>query len=259
MKSTDVADMKQLVLVIRYLTDTGVSTSFVHIGDIIDGTAATIHTSVVKHLDDKWIPLHSLRAFGSDIAAVMSGRKSSVGAHFKANCPQLIQVHCVNHCLALAATHAANGILYLQKIKTNVLSLCHFYHNSPVRTSGLHAMQEVLNDPVIKCKEAKDVRWLPHEHAVKAILRTLPSLITSFDREASERSEPTARGLLKFICTYEFVACVSLLSAVLPHFNRLSALFQTRDINLTMLQTSITVTTEVIRSYEAQPGPHLSA
>ena len=51
---------------------------------------------------------------------------------------------------------------------------------------------------------------------------------------------------------------MSLLSDVLPHLNRLSALFQTRDINLTMLQTSITATTEVIKSYEAQPGPHLS-
>ena len=111
---------------------------------------------------------------------------------------------------------------------------------------------------MIKCKEAKDVRWISHEHAVKAILHTLPSLITSLDREASERSEPTARGLLKFIRTYELVACVSLLSDVLPHLNRLSTILQTRDINLTMLQTSITATTEVITIYEAQPGPHLS-
>ena len=74
-ESTDVAVMKQLVLVIRYLTDTGASTSFVHIGDIIDGTAATIHTSIVKHLDDKGIPLHSLCAFDSDGAAVMTGKE----------------------------------------------------------------------------------------------------------------------------------------------------------------------------------------
>ena len=53
---TDVAVMKQLVRVIRYLTDTGTLTSFAHIGDIIDGTTATIHTSIVKHLDDKGIP-----------------------------------------------------------------------------------------------------------------------------------------------------------------------------------------------------------
>ena len=65
------------------------------------------------------------------------------------------------------------------------------------------------SDPVIKCSEAKDVCWLSHEHAVKAILHTLPSLITSLDREALERSEPTAQRLLKFICTYEFVACIS--------------------------------------------------
>ena len=84
-----------------------------------------MHTLIVKHLDDKGIPLHSLQAFGSDGAAVMIGRKSGVGPHFKADCPQLFQVHCVNHCLALAAAHAVNGIPYLQKLKTNVLSIYH--------------------------------------------------------------------------------------------------------------------------------------
>ena len=62
----------------------------------------------------------------------------------------------------------------------------------------LHAIQSVLNEPMIEWKEAKDVRWLSHDAAVAAILCTLPSLIVSLDREASERGEPTAAGLLQF-------------------------------------------------------------
>ena len=58
----------------------------------------------------------------------------------------------------------------------------------------LHAIQEVLNDPQIKYKEAKDVRWLSHANAV---VRTLPSLLTSLEREAAERGDPTANGLLR--------------------------------------------------------------
>ena len=33
------------------------------------------------------------------------------------------------------------------------------------QAAGLHAIQEVLNDPQIKFKEAKDVRWLSHANA----------------------------------------------------------------------------------------------
>ena len=88
--------------------------------------------------------------------------------------------------------------------------------------ANLHAIQEVLNDPNIKCKQAKDVRWLSHD---KALIRTLPSLFISLDREASENNEPTAHGLLKFMKTYKFVACAYLLSDVLPHLSRLSKIF----------------------------------
>ena len=40
---------------------------------------------------------------------------------------------------------------------------------------GLHAIQSVPNEPMIKLKEAKDVRWLSHDAPVAAILCTLHS------------------------------------------------------------------------------------
>ena len=62
--------------------------------------------------------------------------------------------------------------------------------------AGLHAIQEVLDDPVIKLKQAKDVRWLSHESAISSILCTMQSLIVSLEREGSERDEPAAVGLV---------------------------------------------------------------
>lgn len=92
--------------------------------------------------------------------------------------------------------------------------------------AGLHTIQEILNDPIIKLKEAKDVRWLSHEHAIKALIRILPSLITSLERAATERDEPTAVGLVKIVKMYYFTASCYLLSSVLPHINRLSLMFK---------------------------------
>ena len=144
-------------------------------------------------------------------------------------------MHCANHRLALAVAHAAGGIPYLQRFKSILETLFYFYQNSAVRMASLHAIQEVLNDPSIKCKLAKDVRWLSHDMAIKAVVRILSSLLISLDREASENSEPTAHGLLKFIKCYKFIACAYLLSDVLPHLSRLSRIFRKQDVDLSLV------------------------
>ena len=147
--------------------------------------------------------LSKLRGFGSDGARpVMSGCRSGVAKRLTDRFPKLLSIHCVNHRLALAAAHAADDIPYLIRFKATVQILFLFYQNSAVRTAGLHAIQEVLDDPVIKLKQAKDVRWLSHESAISSILCTMQSLIISLEREGSERDEPAAIGLVKFVKTY---------------------------------------------------------
>ena len=49
-ESTDIAVLKQLVLVGRYLTDEGLKTSFLCITDIPNGTAKTIEGAIHKTL-----------------------------------------------------------------------------------------------------------------------------------------------------------------------------------------------------------------
>ena len=78
--------------------------------------------------------------------------------------------------------------------------------------AGLHAIQEILNDPIIKLKQATDVRWLLYDAAIGSILRTLPSITVSLEREGTEQSEPTAVGLATFVKTYYFVACCHFLN-----------------------------------------------
>ena len=106
----------------------------------------------------------------------------------------------------------------------------------------------MLDDPIIKLKQAKDVRWLSHKAAISSILSTMPS-IASLEREGSERHEPAAVGLVKFVKTYYYVACCKLLSKVLPHINRLSLLFQREDIDLSAIQRHLNATIHAIRQY----------
>ena len=74
----------------------------------------------------------------------------------------------------------------------------------------LHTIQDVLGDPEINLKEAKDVRWLSHNNAVQSLRQTLTSVVASLEREAAERGEPVAIGLVKLVKTYEFIASLYL-------------------------------------------------
>ena len=66
------------MLVGRYLTDSGVKTSFLQIRDIMNGTAETIEGAILQYLGDKTLQITKLCAFGSDGASVMTGRLTDV-------------------------------------------------------------------------------------------------------------------------------------------------------------------------------------
>ena len=103
----------------------------------------------------------------------MTGRLTGVATHLKQHSPRTLVVHCANHRLAIAAVHAADDILYL-RFKSILQTLFYFYQNSAVSMVSLHSIQEVLNDPLIKHKLAKDVQWLSHDYAIKALMHTFP-------------------------------------------------------------------------------------
>ena len=99
----------------------------------------------------------------------MTGKVTGVATRQSNTCPNMIVVHCVNHRLALAAAQASDSVPYVLKFKSILQTLLYFFQNSPVRMANLHAIQEILNDPVIKCKQAKDVRWLSDDNAIRAL------------------------------------------------------------------------------------------
>lgn len=86
-----------------------------------------------------------------------------------------------------------------------------------------------MNEPMLKLKQAKDVRWLSHCNAVEALRKSFKAVIFSMSREASERTCATAAGLHKFLTSYNCMATIQMLSDILPHLNILSKFFQVMD------------------------------
>lgn len=149
--------------------------------DTPNSTAIRIEYAITFCLDAKDLNPNHLRGFASDGANVMFGRRNRVATSLKRKVPNLINIHCANHRLALTAANAADNIPCLKKLcGTSKLALV--YQNSTVHLPGLHAIEDIFNDPVIKLKEAIDMRWIPHEHAIQALIHILPSLMSSLER-----------------------------------------------------------------------------
>jgi hypothetical protein len=171
----------------------------------------------------------------------------------------LVAHHCIAHRLALACGQSANEITYLKRFKSVLDQLYRFYSNSPVRTAGLRAIQEVIDDPMLKLTQAKDVRWLSHERAVSHLRQCLKSVILSLEQESSERNNAEAAGLLSFIRTYNFIASLYLFSDVLPHIAGLSRAFQRKDVNFTVVKPLVRGTKAAIDALLVTPGEHFQS
>ena len=176
--------------------------------DFLDGTAPSIVVAVCKLCDDLDLDMRNrLCGLGSDGASVMLGVRGGVSKRLKDKVLFLASHHCIAHCLALACRKSADEISYRKWFKSVLGQLYRFYSNSAVRTAGLHAIQEVLNNPQLKLTQAKDVRWLLHERAISNLCQCFTSVLLSLDKEGIEchcAEAALTTSLPLFICSLMF-------------------------------------------------------
>ena len=154
-ETTDRAIIKEMVIYVRFINlDAQIQTAFLRIVELANGFAVTIEETLMTFLDKYSIPLSHLVGFGSDGASVMIGKHSGVAARIKAKQPILTSIHCMAHRLALAAGQAGDKVKFIaDTFKPTLKQLFYFYENSPVRLSGLKALEELLQTPELKLKK----------------------------------------------------------------------------------------------------------
>ena len=189
----------------------------------------------------------------------MTGRVSGVAARLKSRQTNLTTIHCVAHRLALAAGQAGEKVPYLcTTFKPTLRQLFNFYQNSSVRMSGLKAIEQVLQLPELKLKKAADTRWLSHDNACKTLVRVLPAVIASLEREVIERGDALAVGLSRVVKHYNFVASLYMMCDVLPKVSRLSRIFQFSTIDMSALHMCVTTTVDALKLLLHTDGEYMT-
>ena len=160
-ETTDLSVTKQLIVYGRYFCNGDVKTSFLGILELQKGLAVTITEALFKLCSDLKVDLQTrLYGLGSDTASVMLGNRGGVSKLLREKAPFLVANHCIAHRLVLAFGQAANEIPYLKKFNDILNQLYDFtsIRLLELRTDGLKSIQDLLDDPLLKTTEAKDVR-----------------------------------------------------------------------------------------------------
>ena len=99
----------------------------------------------------------------------------------------------------------------------------------------MKTLEQILNLPELKLKKAADTCWLSHDTVT--LVKVLLAVITSLEREATERGDALAVGPSKVVKKYDFIASLDLMCDVLPKVSRISCIFQLSIIDMSELQT----------------------
>ena len=140
---TDISNTVQLITFAKYYNVKigDAKTRFVGLSDLLadsDDTSAnsqSIFNSLVTLVGKLQLPLHDLKAFASDGASVMTGKKEGVAARFKnlEACKTLLSIHCICHWLALACSDTGDELSFVNDFKTTMMQLWKFFKNSSKR------------------------------------------------------------------------------------------------------------------------------
>ena len=190
-----------------------------------------------------------------ELASVMVGIRAGVTTLMKKKNPFMISTHCIAHRLALASGQAADSITYVKKYQQYINTIYKYYHYSPKHWSKLKEMQAILQCAETKFKQTFHTRWLSFEGAVEAILVNLDPLMAALISDSE--SDPTARGLLTFISTFQFLATTHFLADVLAVLSRLSKIFQRQCVDFTAVSDGVESTVSALNSFQITPGPRL--
>ena len=251
-ESTDISVCKQMVTFARIVDSEFIPRTY-FLKDICisnpKSDASVLFNELVDYLSSEGLSVDKMKGFGSDGAAVMTGRHKGVATRLKAKSPHLIAIHCMAHKFNLCTSQASKDIPYLSENFEKVMADLYYYFGgskSGNRKCEFEQIQKQLGDTVTKIKECHQIRWIAFYEAVSAVHKTWQSLITYF----KQHDDKTAKSFLRKLTDYRFVAVVYMLMDILPAVATMSMLLQKRDLDLSAVKPALSDLISKIRAAE---------
>ena len=211
-ESTDLAVNKHLIIYVRIVDEQFVPKTYFLKNVTIDNPksdANMLFELLKETLAEKKLDIHRVLGFGSDGAAVITGKKNGVSAKIKKESLHCINVHCMAHGFNLATSQSSKNITFLTEVERTLIDLYYHFRGSKSgnRKCELKEIQKILDDPVLQIRECHEIRWLSFFEAVKAVFLSWASFVTYFSRCEDSKSKLVHKRLsdYKFVCVASHV------------------------------------------------------
>ena len=102
-------------------------------------------------------------------------------------------------------------------------------------------------------QKLSDTRWLSRERAVRAVRRSLPALVNTFEEIYNDTGDAEAHGIATLLTKYNTVACIYMLSDVLHTVAKLQGSLQGKDIDLASVPVKLESTTKRLKELKESP------
>lgn len=171
-ETTDISGVEQFTLCARYTEvkqdgKINLREDFLKFVPVHDTRGEALAQRIIEELKSLGVNLSFLKGQGYDGASAMSGQYKGCAAVIKKTYPEALYVHCSNHALNLALTHACS-VPALRNSLATMKEIINFFRMSPKRSEVL---KEIIlsNDPsaqrtrLIKFCET---RWVEHLSAM---------------------------------------------------------------------------------------------
>ena len=96
-------------------------------------------------------------------------------------------------------------------------------------------------------QKLSDTRWLSRERAVRAVRRSLPALVNTFEEIYNDTGDAEAHGIATLLTKYNTVAYIYMLSDVLHTVAKLQESLQGKDIDLASVPIMVDCTTKWLK------------
>ena len=253
-ESTDVSSKEEISICGRWVEEGKAMEHFLGIVRACEVDAQSLTQYLLDFLQDKGLDIKKLRGLGFDGANTMPGAKSGVQLRVRFHSPSALYVHCRCHQLQLASVHAADEHNEVKRMFGTLLTMWKMFHYSPKKAEKLAEIQSALDSPELKIQKPSDTRWLARERCVRAVRRSLPALVATFQKMYDESGDAEAYGLARLFCKYKSVACLYMLCDVLHTLAKLQGSLQSQGLNLASVPGMVEGTIARLKELKEMPN-----
>lgn len=222
-ESTDIANMAQLLVFVRYVKDNRFKEEFLFCHPLSSTTTAEdIFRTVSTFFDDNGLQWENVSGITTDGAPAMLGCRSGFVTRVKAVNPVITSVHCMLHRQALAAKTLPAE---LKSVLDDAVSIVNYIKGSALATRTLRNLCQNLDSEQEVLLYHTEVRWLSRGNMLTRLFLMRAEIKEFFETDKKQRS----KDYLGVICHEEWELYLAYLVGIFHRINVLNKSLQGRQ------------------------------